>query len=1040
MKARPTQRRVGVPPGAIPYAQAAPDFPRPLPRHPLRAGGPRGIAALLFASLLTLHAAEFTNRFSSDVERYLKTFQSGGALTDSSKPLTPAETIQHFQLAPGLQMEVASAEPTVRQPLNLHFDERGRLWVVQYLQYPFPAGLKIVKYDQYLRAVFDQMPPPPPNHIKGADRITILESSRGDGVFDRAKDFVSDLNIARSVVCGRGGVWILNPPYLLFYPDKDRDDVPDGPPEVVLSGFGLEDTHSGANSLAWGPDGWLYGAHGSTCTADIKGVKFLGQAIWRYHPVTKEFEVFAEGGGNTYSLEFDAHGLAYSGSNYDNTRGLHYVQGGAYIKTWGKHGPLMNPYSFGWFEHMPSKGFKPRFAQTMVVYEGGAISAYEGQIIAPMSLVNRVQAAKLIRDTSTWRTEDTEAIVLTDDRWFRPVDTKTGPDGAIYMADWYDSRLSHLDPRDTWDKERGRIYRLAAVGAKPAPTFDLARLSTAELIKYFSHPNKWFRQTALRIFHDRQDAKALPALQKLVFQEKGQVALEAFWAVNASGGLEEKFALRTLAHPEPFVRYWSIRLLGDARQVSPALQQMLLSLARTEPDSQVRSQLASSCKRLPAADALPIVRELLLRAEDVSDTHIPLLLWWAVESKCGQNRERVLDLFREPSFWKTPMVSKFIVARLGQRFTAERSEANLTTAARLLALAPAVEEVDELVRGMEEGLQGDTVKSVPAVLQEHVAALWSSRPRTPVLTSFAARLGHPEATQAALARVADRNANATERKKLIALLAERRVMTAVPVFLERLAQEPDETFRLELLNHLQRFNDERIPAALLGRYSGMSPRLREAVRNALCSRVTWSRQLLEAVGQGTIPREQVPVVNLLAIQNHHDARCDELIKQHWGNLKQTSEDKQQRIAQVRQLLAPDRADVAAGRTVFQQACASCHTLFGEGGKVGPDLTGYERDNLDFILPAIVDPSLAIREEFTAFSVTTKDDESLTGFLIENKPPSVTLRDASGQSIVIARERIESLQASRVSLMPEGLLDALSEQQIRDLFAYLARKP
>ena len=248
-----------------------------------------------------------------------------------------------------------------------------------------------------------------------------------------------------------------------------------------------------------------------------------------------------------------------------------------------------------------------------------------------------------------------------------------------------------------------------------------------------------------------------------------------------------------------------------------------------------------------------------------------------------------------------------------------------------------------------------------------------------------------------------------------------------------------ESFRLEVLNQLQRFGDERIPERLLSMYAAMNAPLREVTRSVLCSRVSWSRQLLAAVSQGAMAREQVPVVNLLAIQNHHDARCDELIKQHWGNLRQSSEDKNRKIAAVRQVLAAGQADLAAGRTIFKQTCASCHTLFGEGGKVGPELTGYERDNLDFLLPAIVDPSLAIREEFTAFNITTKDDESLTGFITENKPQSVTLMDPTGHAIVIAREQIQSLQASRVSLMPEGLLDALSEQQIRDLLRYIVQK-
>src|SRR6185295_10975890 len=280
--------------------------------------------------LLACPAFAADDKFDAKTKEFVERYVGRGELGDRSPAPSPKEALQKFKVADGLTVDLVEAEPVVRQPLNMYFDERGRLWIVEYLQYPFPAGLKVLKYDQYLRAVFDKVPPPPPHHFKGRDKITILEDKDGDGVFESHKDFLTDLNIARSVVTGRGGVWVLNPPYLMFYPDKNRDDIPDGDPEVVLSGFGLEDTHSGANSLAWGPDGWLYGAHGSTCTADIKGVKFLGQAIWRYYPERKIFEVFAEGGGNTYSLEFDAHGLAYSGSNSGETRGLYYVQGGVY--------------------------------------------------------------------------------------------------------------------------------------------------------------------------------------------------------------------------------------------------------------------------------------------------------------------------------------------------------------------------------------------------------------------------------------------------------------------------------------------------------------------------------------------------------------------------------------------------------------------------------------------------------------------------------------------------------------------------------------
>ncbi len=1003
------------------------------------------LALLTLASVPSARAADPTP-FDPALQDFVKRFKPGGALGDRAAPRpTPQTSLTNFQAAAGLQITLAASEPAVRQPLNMHFDERGRLWVVQYLQYPFPAGLKIVKYDQYLRAVYDKVPPAPPRHDKGADRITIYEDTDGDGVFEKSHDFLSDLNLARSVVTGRGGVWVLNPPYLLFYPDRKRQDRPDADPEVHLSGFGIEDTHSGANSLAWGPDGWLYGAHGSTCTATIKGIRFLGQAIWRYHPRTHEFEVFAEGGGNTYSLEFDRKGRAFSGTNYGDTRGVHYEQGGAYIKDWGKHGPLMNPYSFGWFEHMGHVGYKPRFPQAMLIYEGGAIPQLTGQIIAGMALTSRVQASALAQDTSTFRTTDTETLVTTTEKWFRPVDVKTGPDGGIYIADWCDTRLSHLDPRDTWDKDSGRIYRLHTPGAKGIKPFDLAKLTNDELIPTLTHSNKWFRQTALRLFHDRADASLAPRLKSLVLgttpapasaaSDPAQFALECFWAVNACGGFDEPFALQTINHADPFIRYWTLRLLGDAKRISPTLQAAALKRAQSETNPELRAQLASACKRLPGPDALPIVRELLLRPEDATDKHIPLLLWWALESKASTDRERVLRLFEDSTFWHSPIVSNFIIARLGRRYTADRSEENLRTAARLFSLAPTPEDTAKLVTGMEEGLQGDAITTVPPELRLRVADIWSSHPPTPTLISFALRLGHPPAAEAALARVADRKASDAERRKLMTLLAERGIVAAVPVFLEQLTREKSEATLIELINALQRFNTPEIPRALLEAYLTLPAKPRAAAQTALASRATWARELLAAVDFGRLKKEQITVANLLAIQNLKDTACTALIQQHWGRLTKSSEEKEAQIAKVRTLLATGKGDVKAGREIFKLVCATCHKLNNEGANIGPDLTGYERDNLDFILPAIVDPSLAIREEYTAFNVTTKDGQSLTGFLLENTPQSITLSDLNQNKLVIARRDLQSLQASPTSLMPEGLVEAMTETQIRDLFAY-----
>jgi len=995
------------------------------------------IFILSLTLFLSLEAADKSQeKFNDPLKPFVENFKGRGALNDGSKPSTPEEGINKLQIAEGLTMQVVAHEPAVAQPLNMYFDERGRLWVTQYLQYPFPAGLKIVEYDKYLRAVFDKVSPPPPNHFKGKDKITIHEDTDGDGVFDKHKTFLDGLNMARSVITGRGGAWVLMPPYLLFYPDKNGDDVPDGDPEVHLSGFGLEDTHSGANSLRWGPDGWIYGAHGSTCTAEIQGIKFLGQAIWRYHPPTKRFEVFAEGGGNTYCLDFDSQGRTFSGTNYGDTRGVHYPQGGCFIKNWGKHGPLINPYSFGFYQHMEHEGYKPRFAQSMIVYEGGALPDYESHVIAGMALVNRVQASKLYPDTSTFRTIDTPPMVTTNDRWFRIVDTKAGPDGAVYFADWYDSRLSHLDPRDTWHKNSGRIYRMHAEDAKPIKAFNLGKLSSGELINVLKHPNKWHRQTAQRLLADRRDKSIVPRLTSLMMKGDGQFALECFWAINHCGGFGARLAEQTLRHSHPFIRHWTIRLLGDDHLMTPKLRQELILLAKNEPNPEVRSCLAASCKRWDARDSFPILTQLIRRTEDVTDKHIPLLLWWAIENKTISDRAEIIDLLNDKTIWKTAMMQKHLISRIGQRYTAQRTADNLTTAAKLLAVAPGDADKDLLVNGMEAGLKGNAVKNTPTTLQTELSKLWKSRPHTPKLISFATRLGLPEAMKEAVARVKDSKTPANERRELTQLLSERRGTDALELLLGQFENEKSGGRRIEVMNALQRYEDNSVAKALLKRYGTMNQREKETAQNILSSRAGWSVSFLNAVEKGSIKREDVRPASVLAMQNHKQKDIDKLVQKHWGQLRQSSEAKQKRMEAVAALIAGKKGDAKKGQQVFTLVCAACHRYKGKGGNIGPNLDAYQLNNPGFLIPAVVDPSLGIREEYAGFNVTTRDDQLLTGFIAQNAPQFIVLRDLAQNSITLPRNEIKNLQAMPVSLMPEGLLDALTPQQVQDLFAFL----
>lgn len=994
----------------------------------------------LSAFLFALGGPINAQNIDPSVADFVKQFKGKGAIGEANvQPLSAEDSLKSFTVSQGLEMRLVASEPAIAQPLAMHFDARGRLWVVQYIQYPFPAGLKILKYDQYLRAVFDKVPEPPPQGVKGVDKITILEPD-ANGNYSKSKDFLSDLNIATSVLTSQKGVWVMNPPYLLFY-KTDGDQIV-GNPEVHLSGFGLEDTHAVANGLRWGPDGWIYGATGSTTTATVNGIHFFGQSIWRYHPSTREFEIFAEGGGNTWGVEFDDQGRLFSGTNDNDVRGLHFVQGGYYVKNFGKHGPLTNPYAFGYFRHMTHHGPEKltHVVQPFLVYGGGTLpQRFNGQAINGISLSNRIQASKLQVNGSTFDTDDTEPIATTPDRWFRPVAFTAAPDGGIYIADWYDIRLSHVDPRDTWDRSNGRIFNLQGKGTPPLKPFDLEKLEGEALIATLSHPNRWFRETARRVLADRRDGSLVPKLKSIIEKETGQLALEALWALHVSGGLEEDFTLRQLEHPNEFVRSWLIRLAGDSRQISPRLCERLASLARTESSTQVRSQLASSCKRWAAKEALVIVRELIARDEDVSDKHIPLLLWWAIESKSTSSREALFSFLSEKSVWQKPVFQTAIASRIARRFTAERTVDNFSSMVKLLSLAPDPESISLLIRGVDEALSEGALETIPPDLQRSITALWKAHTHSPELIRVAARFGVNDALKAALAIVADPRANETERKSLIGLVGEHRETNTESVFLRLLEKEKSDSIQIQLLNVLQQFDSTRVADSTINLLPKMSKHVRETAIGVLSSRPAWSHALLLAVDSGNLKHEQIPATTVAVMLTRASEPDKELIRKHWGAVRQSSAEKEARTAAIVSLLSKGKGDAVSGHELFKNLCATCHMLKGEGGKIGPDLTGYERDNLGFLLPSIVDPSLAIRDEYVAFSLETKDGQFLTGFLVANTPQSVTISDLAQNKTTIPRDRLKRLEASPISIMPEGLLDALTEQQVRDLLSYVMAK-
>ncbi|MFO0908370.1 MAG: PVC-type heme-binding CxxCH protein [Isosphaeraceae bacterium] len=953
---------------------------------------------------------------------------------------TPEEARSRMVLPPGFHAEVFASEPMIRQPLSVNFDARGRAWVIEYLQYPNPAGLKPVAVDQYLRTEYDRVPEPPPHGPRGADRIKILEDTDGDGRADKETIFVEGLNLASGLAVGHGGVFIAQAPYLLFYADRDQDDRPDGNPEVLLKGFGLQDAHSTVNSLIWGPDGWLYGTQGSTVTARIRGIEFQ-QGIWRFHPKTRAFELFAEGGGNTWGLDFDLAGNAFGSSNGGFIT-FHMVQGGNYWKGFAKHGPLHNPNAFGYFDAIAYEGSKVGGHVTPggIIYKADAYpEAFRGAFIGGNLLSNAVYWHSLSRRGSTFGGHHSGTLIDSRDRWFRPIDLQVGPDGCVYVVDWYDKRASHLDPRDNWDRTNGRIYRVVYGERKKIAPFDLARLPSDELIAMRTSTNDWYAATARRLLAERHDASLIPRLNRLLAEDRDPtVALRDLWALYLCGGLDESTALGLLEHPVADVRRWTVRLLGDEHRMNPSLLASLVQLAENDTDPGVRGQLAASCQRWSPREALSILARLMERDVDRNDPHIPLMIWWACEKAMQSDTEAVVELLSRPEVQRHPITRDTLLERVARVLASRRRSGDFESAARLLSAAQERDAAAAVITGLDRGLEGSRGVADAPQLRDTLARRRTDGEPSVALVRLGARLGTPTGIDAAIQRLTDSRRTISERTAMAELCGQLALPSALMPLLALVERPNDLNLARAAIASIGGYDSPSIAPSLIEKYNRVDPSNRDRILALLCSRPAWATTLLDAMKQKTIDPRELRPAHVLQIVQLNDPKLRLQVEAVWGRVPGPgSPEKTRRIAEVRGFLPEgDKGDARRGQAVFKEQCAICHKLFGDGETIGPELTGSERGSLDFLLTSLVDPSALIRKEYQAQTVALDDGRVLNGLVAEESAQALTLIDSNRQKLVIPKSKIEAIKPSEISLMPEGILDKLPENQVRDLFRYL----
>ena len=965
---------------------------------------------------------------------------------------TPEEALAALRAAEGCTVSLVAHEPLVRQPVALEFDDRGRPWVIQYLQYPNPAGLRRVSVDRYSRTAYDRVPEPPPHGPRGADRITILADADGDGRFESGTDFVDGLNLATGIAFGHGGVFVLNVPYLLFYADRDRDDRPDGDPEVLLEGFGMEDAHSVANSLAFGPDGWLYGCQGSTVTARIRGIEFQ-QGVWRYHPRSRRFELFCEGGGNAWGLDFDPRGEVLYSTNWGGHVLVHGLQGASFVKAFAKHGPLRNRFAYGWLDHAPHEGFRGGHVTVGGVVERGMSlpPPLRGAYIAGDTLGHAVRWHDLVADGSGTRTRNGGVLLESADPWFAPTDLAVAPDGSLWVTDWCDARTAHPDPDAEWDRSNGRIFRIAAPATPPTAVGDPATMMLDALLADHDHPSQWFVRRARRELVRRRDLDphaVRPLLTELERRATSAVlepnALEALWTLASLGAWDEALVAHLLDSPHPAVRSWAVRLLGDEGVVSEAAAHRLDRLAEEETDVGVRRQLACSAARLPAAVALPIVNAAVLRGIDAGDARMELLWWWAVEAHARSGCDEVLRRFVRPTAWASPLGRTALLPRLLRRYAADGSRAGDEAAGTLVAAAPTVADRRAAWGAVADGVAerpADAVVLATGPLGRAIIAAWEAAPGEEVLGRLAIACRHPAALDAARRAAFDETQPVSRRSVAASLLVGSGDAAAHGAALEALPDCRDPDLATTLIALLASSDDARVPACFVERLrsEGEGP-VAVALRKGLMARPSGARALLDAVEHGVIAAATIDLDLVRGIARFADPALDAIVARHWGRLRGAT--PEETLAVVRRLTNDIRAapgDVAAGRVLFAQHCGTCHRLFGSGGTVGPDLGTANRGDREALLEAIVDPSATIRREYVAVTVETTDGRVLSGIPQARPEGGIRLIDAKGAMTALPTAAIAAVHESPVSLMPADILLPLTPAQLRDLFAFLESK-
>lgn len=968
----------------------------------------------------------------------------------SGRPPAPEDSLALMTLPEGFAATVFASEPEVRNPVAMTWDRRGRLWIAE--NYTYAEG-QPDRFAPDLR-----------------DRVLVFESG-DDGKANKRTVFTDQVQMLTSVEVGRGGVWLMCPPQLLFVPDADGDAVPDGPPRVVLDGFTVAETsyHNFANGLRWGPDSWLYGRCGHSCpgrigapgTPDAARIPIEG-GIWRYHPERAVFEVLAHGTTNPWGHDWDRHGELFF-INTVNGHLWHGIPGAHFKESFGSDpNPLvyerLDMHADHWHYDTSGKWSDSRDGAAnafggghahvgMMIYQGASWpERFHDRLLTLNMHGYRTNVERLDREGSGYVGRHEPDVFLTKDKWFRGVEIRPGPDGAIYLLDWSDFGECH--ERSGVHRSSGRIYRIQFGEERPQVPWDgLAKPTTALVLDAMAEPDPWLdRQFRVRLAEKRELPSDLPEALIQVARGEGDpvVKLRAMWHLHALG--EPVDWTPWLEDANEHVRVWAIRLLTDAQTidtilgpshsrpappVSDALLERFVSMAREDASGLVRLALASALQRLPVAQRAALGTALAARAEDAADHNLPAMVWYGI-SPLAEHDPAALVRLAASCRWPDTLrwTARSLAGRLEKDPAPLDALLSQSSTADSALRAAVLTGVGEALRGWRKAPKPRSWDALAPVF-----AKGADEALAGLVRDLGVVFGDGRALDEIKALVKDAAADAAMRVAALETLIESRPEDLRPLCESLL---DDRSLNATAARGLALFDDPALGRALAKRYQRFEASARPRLVETLVSRPAWAKALLAAIADGTVPKGDLSAFHARQIAAHGDEALSAELARCWGEVRESAAEKRKLIADWTANLTPEilqSADLAKGRQLFAAICGACHVMYGEGGKIGPDLTGSNRHDLGYLLENILDPGAVVGADYRMSLITLEDGRVLSGVVAAEDDRTLTLRQAIGETVA-EKSAVAKREVSAVSMMPEGLFLAFDKAQVRDLIAYL----